>query len=281
MKTFVVYHANCIDGFGAAFSAWKALGDSVEYIPLNHYDPIPKFPRGSTIYCIDFCFKRHEILSLIDHSKVIILDHHLSELEAVKDLIHNFSHPNLEIKFDLDKSGAILAWEYWHKEAAPDYFAFIEDRDLGRYALKETMDLTAVLMLYPKDFATWNDLSKQRLLTEGPIFKRLQDQIMRETLERHHMAFISGQWVPVVNSTCFWSDITFELLKMYPQAPFVAAYYAVDGERQKWSLRSPKGSNVDVSKISKEYGGGGHKHSGGFTSLNHEISFKEEKKKAA
>lgn len=30
MKPLVVYHANCADGFGAAFAAWLKLGDEVE-----------------------------------------------------------------------------------------------------------------------------------------------------------------------------------------------------------------------------------------------------------
>ena len=28
MKPLVVYHANCADGFGAAFAAWLKLGES-------------------------------------------------------------------------------------------------------------------------------------------------------------------------------------------------------------------------------------------------------------
>ena len=27
MKPLVIYHANCADGFGAAFAAWLKLGD--------------------------------------------------------------------------------------------------------------------------------------------------------------------------------------------------------------------------------------------------------------
>lgn len=29
MKPLVIYHANCTDGFGAAFAAWLKLGDEV------------------------------------------------------------------------------------------------------------------------------------------------------------------------------------------------------------------------------------------------------------
>ena len=32
----VIYHANCTDGFGSAFSAWKLLGNRAEYHSCTH-----------------------------------------------------------------------------------------------------------------------------------------------------------------------------------------------------------------------------------------------------
>ena len=32
----VIYHANCNDGFGAAYSAWKLLGNRAEYHAASH-----------------------------------------------------------------------------------------------------------------------------------------------------------------------------------------------------------------------------------------------------
>ena len=31
MKSLVIYHASCADGFGAAFAAWLKLGDDAEH----------------------------------------------------------------------------------------------------------------------------------------------------------------------------------------------------------------------------------------------------------
>ena len=36
MKPLVIYHANCTDGFGAAFAAWLKLGDEAEYLPMEY-----------------------------------------------------------------------------------------------------------------------------------------------------------------------------------------------------------------------------------------------------
>ena len=35
----VIYHADCTDGFGAAYSAWKQLGNRAEYYPCKHGTP--------------------------------------------------------------------------------------------------------------------------------------------------------------------------------------------------------------------------------------------------
>ena len=37
----VIYHANCNDGFGAAYSAWKLLGNRAEYHAASHGSPPP------------------------------------------------------------------------------------------------------------------------------------------------------------------------------------------------------------------------------------------------
>ena len=36
MKTLVLYHANCPDGFGAALAAWKHFGNEAEYVPVQY-----------------------------------------------------------------------------------------------------------------------------------------------------------------------------------------------------------------------------------------------------
>jgi len=81
-------------------------------------------------------------------------------------------------------------------------------------------------------------------------------------IKRARMLEIGGVKVPVVNATCFFSDVGARLLELYPDAPF-SAYYMDrgDGLRQ-CGLRSRPG--VDVSEIAKNYGGGGHAQAAGF-----------------
>ena len=43
-ENLVIYHGKCSDGFGAAYSAWKQLGDSADYVPMT-YDDIEDLPN--------------------------------------------------------------------------------------------------------------------------------------------------------------------------------------------------------------------------------------------
>lgn len=269
---YVVYHANCTDGFGAAFSAWLHFKDNATYIPLNHYDPIPAFFPNSKIYILDFCFPKEELIKLSQYCEILVLDHHISAKKDVQELIDN-PIKNLTLIFKENVSGSILAWEHWHNNSAPDFFKNIQDRDLGKFQFSETKGVIAALMTYEKTFSTWEKLSQLQLKSEGETILRIQDQLMKEMLEKWHWAEIGGHWVPVVNATSYWSDITSKLLELVPNVPFAAAYYALDAERIKWSLRSTKESQVDVSLISTPYGGGGHKNSAGFTAKKDQIKF--------
>lgn len=85
MKPLVIYHANCADGFGAAFAAWLKLGDEAEYVPMQYGEDAANFSERTTpligreIYILDFSFPRHVMDWLFaEASRVIWLDHHAS-----------------------------------------------------------------------------------------------------------------------------------------------------------------------------------------------------------
>ena len=51
----VIYHADCTDGFGAAYSAWKALGNRAEYHACKHGTNPPDI-KGKNVVILDFSF---------------------------------------------------------------------------------------------------------------------------------------------------------------------------------------------------------------------------------
>jgi hypothetical protein len=273
---YIVYHDKCTDGFGAALVAWQKYQESAQYIPLNHYDPVPNFKPGSKIICLDFCFNKATLINLARHHEVLVLDHHQSAFKEVEDLILQ-PIKNLDLRFNMSQSGVEMAWKYFNEgQALPLLFNHIKDRDLGLFALPKTQQIISALMTVPKEFKIWSELSVKQLAERGEIIEQVQHQMMVEMCDKHHFAYIGGVWVPAVNATCWWSDVTKILLQKYPDSPFVAAYYTVDSTRTKWSLRSLPGGS-DVAEISTPYGGGGHPNSGGFTAKTGSIKFSQEK----
>ncbi|MGZ5622005.1 MAG: DHH family phosphoesterase, partial [Methylobacter sp.] len=55
-ETLVIYHADCLDGLGAAWSAFCKLGNQVRYIPARHGDDIPDFEPGAILYILDYSY---------------------------------------------------------------------------------------------------------------------------------------------------------------------------------------------------------------------------------
>jgi oligoribonuclease NrnB/cAMP/cGMP phosphodiesterase (DHH superfamily) len=122
---YILYHADCPDGFGAAYAAWKHLGAQATYLPVQHGNPAPDLRADATVYLVDFCYPKETLLPIVAQAKQVqVIDHHAS---AQKDLaeIDLAQYPKLSVIFDMEKSGAVLTWEYFHPDApVPDFLAF-------------------------------------------------------------------------------------------------------------------------------------------------------------
>lgn len=267
MKPLVLYHANCWDGFCAAWVARMALGD-IEARPVQYGQSAPDV-AGREVYILDFCYPSHVLGEMADKAAfILVLDHHATaaaELGAIPVTLSNF-----RAKFESDKSGGRMAWEHfahiggWEGMPSPWLVDYTEDRDLWRHALPASEEVNAALRSYPLDFALWDnfaqDFSPKTFATEGTAIRRREQQIVADHVRNARMKMVGGHVVPVVNATVLFSEIAGTLAK---GQPFAACYFdRADGKRQ-WALRST-GEGLDVSAIAKQFGGGGHKQAAGF-----------------
>lgn len=91
MKSLVIYHANCADGFGAAFAAWLKLGDEAEYLPMDYNqiknaNDLPSV-KGREVYILDFSLPLDIMLYILaESSKLVWLDHHISSQPLLAEL---------------------------------------------------------------------------------------------------------------------------------------------------------------------------------------------------
>lgn len=254
--THILYHANCDDGFGAAWAAWRVLGDGASYLPVTHGHPPPDLPPDARVVLVDFSYPRAQLLQMRQRvQSLFVVDHHKTaqmELAGLEDTI-----------FDMDRSGAHLSWLFFHPDQPlPELLAYVEDKDLWRFDLPHSKEVSIALHSYPFDFRVWSELSVDALKREGVSLLRLQEQMVMGACARARWEMVGGHRVPVVNATDFRSEIANRLCSIYPEAPFAAAYYDDEQGHKAWSLRST--GDFDVAELARSMGGGGHKHSAGF-----------------
>src|SRR5258708_37459253 len=95
-----IYHANCADGFGAAWAVRHAFGDGVEFHP-GFYGEAPPDVAGRDVLLVDFSYKRPVLdeMAKAAHS-ILILDHHKT---AAEDLIGFLVPPSWPVWLDIIK----------------------------------------------------------------------------------------------------------------------------------------------------------------------------------
>jgi hypothetical protein len=289
----MIYHANCADGFGAAFAAWLKWGDAVEYVPCS-YGQEPPEVLGKHVLIGDFSFKRAGIDAMLQGAaSVMIIDHHESaEVELAPFRFHESSpgavsasdlngmlrdlaeldRPPCIALFDMNRSGARMVWDFcFPGEDAPILIKLIEDRDLWRFTMEETKPFGVWLRCEPMTFQSWDNIMRlltnnadaQRIYNEAWAMQRFFDQKVAEIGRLARRGMIDGHEVPLCNCPpMFASEVGHWLLDENPFAPFVACY-SDQGKSRGYSLRS-RDDRLNVSEIARKYGGGGHRNAAGF-----------------
>lgn len=258
----VIYHIDCPDGFGAAHAAWKALGEKAVYIPMNYGMPIPDEVEGKIVYLVDFSYKKKEMEELKSKAqKVILIDHHKTAEEVL-----SFTD---EYLFDINHSGAVLSWRYFHKnKPVPKLLEYIEGVDLWKFDLPFHKEIFSYIETFPYDLSLWDSLVEsletsqglQKAKEIGEIILRKSNMVIEKIIGRAEMMNFEGYVCPVVNSTIYKSEIGNRLVTEYPP---IALIWSKEKEKVIVSIRSD--GNVDVSELAKKYGGGGHKAAAAFT----------------
>ena len=306
----VLYHAGCPDGFGAAYAAWRKFGETATYRSVFYGKP-PSLESlaGKEIYILDFSFPPEELKAMAAVANAILqLDHHLSARNAWAEQLgeetgemQTWKHPELPltVTFDMNKSGARLAWEHFHPDTPmPWPLKHVEDRDLWRFNLPATKAFTRALQLLPFEFNAWDLVMQQAstpgskryktMLAEGEAIERFYQSevdrlansslvmpvqlpgsaIGREHAVRQGIPFIEdeqGTWRVVsglaINANGLFTSELGERLAEKCGSFALVWTTAADG-MVRAGLRAR--GQVDVAKMAERYGGGGHREAAGF-----------------
>lgn len=264
-KIAVFYHADCLDGFGGAYAAWKKFGDSAEYYPVKYgHEPLVEEAAGKDAYFIDFCYAQETMNQVLQSAaSLVVLDHH----EGIRKVVE--SMPNHV--YDGTRSGATIAWNYFHPNTTiPELLKHIEDEDLYRFNMPETRPLGVFLSAHDFSFPLWdrvatdleNPEKRKEVLATAYTYVEYFNHLVALSVTNAHPVLFEGYQVLLANTSpmkTLKSAVGNALLQKMP--PF-ALVMSVHPNGLGVSIRGD--GSVDVSLIARKYGGNGHPNSSGF-----------------
>jgi len=161
MTKLCIYHANCADGFTSAWAVWKRYPDTEFH--EGFYGTPPPDCTDREVVLVDFSYKRDVLLEMAAQAEsILILDHHKSAEAELVDL-----PDNVTTVFDMNRSGAMISWEYYHDEIPPVFVEHVQDRDLWRFKVDGTRAFQANVFSYEYTFENWERINEQSLSAAG------------------------------------------------------------------------------------------------------------------
>lgn len=282
-KLYVLYHADS-DGRFAGYCAWEYFqarlrypSENVQFIEVQYGQDFPieigTLRKHDAVYILDFSYKRSILESVAAMGCFLqVLDHHKSAKEELEGL--PYAH------FDMTKSGALLAWEYFFPNGdVPMACVLVNDRDLWLKQYKQSRAFEAYLRLsrVGSDWNHWQRLvyntggAFDRAIAEGEAAVKCEDALISKVFKsnRHKVGIDTGlnfmQELKYVIYNCpgvLHSEVA---EKYYTEldVDFTIGWRLIEDNKMLFSLRSPK--RYDVSDFARAYGGGGHAAAAGFT----------------
>jgi len=288
--TLVIYHDMCLDGFGAAYAAWLKFGTTADYLPWSYERPATELPSmaGKDIYIVDFSFPPEQIEWMLkDANNITIIDHHKTFIDAVENNSYCDDAGNpwsgLDIRYDLERSGAVLAWQFFHDDKpVPQLLLHIQDRDLWQFKLNGTKQICAALAntrIVERSWQHWQflidafDTDDKEVMysiyASGRAVIACQQELIDECIATAGEPWIDEFGFKVITCNAPYSiasELGNRIAKDNPDCIAVILQRNELKGSVKCSLRSV--GDVDCTALAKKFGGGGHKNAAGFVIYN-------------
>ena len=265
-ETLVIYHADCLDGLGAAWSAFCEFGALARYIPARYGDAIPDFKPGAVLYIVDFSYSPQLMVDASAKAgRIILIDHHMTAREQCDAFFKERQVPeNLSINFDMSRSGCVLTWQYFFPDQKPPQILLhIEDRDLWHFKLDGTREITTALYeRLPISFAELGAINLAELSEVGRVqVKQLSGMVQRLAKSAHSVSVAGRVGLAVNAPSLFSSDLGHVLAE---KSHTFGMTYHYDGRKRQWNFSLRSIGDYDVGHLALGFGGGGHKNAAGF-----------------
>ena len=269
----IVYHANCADGSGSAYAAWKKFGDKAAYIPHDYnqkedsVDQLIRKLEGKDVIFCDVTLKKFQFLKVQEiANSVIVLDHHPSAYDEIGNLDCCL--------FDMKRAGAMITWETLHPQIEPPKFIeYIQDGDLWEFNYKETKwfysALGEMILSFRDMDKLTNPLFLNDFLTEGKKLREAYELKVQDIIVKAEPVRFMGYDIFMVEcERDYASEVGNFLAK---KSGSFSICYSDRKDVYKASLRGI--DVVNLSHLCTLFNGGGHPNASAFTAKNKEDFF--------
>ena len=276
-QPLVIYHGRgCPDGFASALAAWLFYEGRAEFLGLDHgdiksLDDLPALDRRA-VYILDFSFSP-EIMRGIEAraAKLVLLDHHKSAAEKLS----GFACRCGVVHFDMHKSGARLAWEFFQPaRPLPDLVRFIEDRDIWVWQYPESAGFLAALDMEAFEFARWAEIASfspvqlTAFMARGQAMDEKFSKLAADIAGGAQPVTFNGQHGLMVNAPGVFHSLIGNTLSE-KSATFALMWVVAKDGVIRVGLRSQRG--FDCIPLAESMGGGGHAQACGFKMGNERL----------
>lgn len=296
----IIYHKQCFDGFTSLFIAYLAGAinkDTNIYPYVPSATSVPAGISGKDVLIVDVAYKIEILREIIDVAKsVTFIDHHIS----IRDDVQRFIDENMaeyrktkyiKIIYDEHMCGATLTWKFlFGDNTIPLFIKYIEDNDIGAWKYDKTKPFIFALqssyVMTPSlpNLEHWKTLLNKyhvfKMYQDGLVISNYHNTILNDNSRRYSLELFpseaiykqfsdhftkKGQYRVAVFCGMGCPSVTSMGMKLLEtvDCDFVMIWTLnIDRKEYVVAMRSRE---VDISKIAKLFGGGGHKLAGAFS----------------
>ena len=266
MKCF--FHSSDLDGQCSGAIIKMAYPDC-ELIGINYGDDFPwdSIKRNDTVILVDISLQPFsDMEKLSNMCSLYWIDHHIS---AINEYEKSKNFRPADVSLNTEYAACELTWKYFNKTSIPYYVTLLGQFDIWNHSNPDTLFFQYGLSQYntnPDNQILWEKLKLKQFLTEiineGRHIKKYVDKENIKYLKNAGFETeFSGYKCYAVNKL-FCGSLIFDSLKNKEDYD-IFIIFGYNNFKWSISLYSEK-DNIDVSKLAKKYGGGGHKGASGF-----------------
>ncbi len=266
--TLCLYH-NDADGRASAAIVRRALGSEIVLHEINYGNPIPwdKIEAAEQVVIVDFSLPAADMQHIVDTKSLIWIDHHQSALDELGTISMEWDGAR-----DTSEAACVLTWRYFYpSDEVPQAIVLVGDRDIWRWAEKDTGAFSEGLFQQynqPENDKLWEPLlnndkqAVQRIIDQGAVLLDARLRSIRGEVNNYgYPARFEGYRTLVINRSGN-GDLGARIRELGYQIAYCYVDNVQNGELKTFvSLYSDE---IDVSKIARKFGGGGHPGASGF-----------------